>query len=165
MKEREGGGEEDGDSESSGQSSDAPVGVVIFRDDYSPPSGMYYFRARRPRANGTGAASSRTSVSGVDDDLARGFPAMATTLVRDPPRLAPTSALATTPASTATQPDGLPASFDRDERGASWRTTACTLRASKRRFAFAPRKTPTPRAFESAYHVTSLALEADPLRA
>jgi protein-glutamine gamma-glutamyltransferase len=57
--------------ESAGQ---VPVGVVVFHDDYSPPTGVYYFRQGAfSQYNGRRLVAA-TGVD-VDEDIATGFPA------------------------------------------------------------------------------------------
>ena len=51
----------------------APIGVVLFHDDYSPPSGWYYFRqSALSQYNGRRLVSA--SGAGVNDDLVGHFP-------------------------------------------------------------------------------------------
>lgn len=57
----------------------APVAVVLLNDDYSPPSGVYYFRqAALSRFNGSRLVAANRN--DVDADIARSFPSSPTTL-------------------------------------------------------------------------------------
>ncbi|MFW6051799.1 MAG: transglutaminase-like domain-containing protein [Myxococcota bacterium] len=51
-----------------------PVGVVVFRDDYSPPSGVYYFR-QGVFSQYNGRRLVAATRPDVDTDIAQGFPA------------------------------------------------------------------------------------------
>lgn len=53
-----------------------PVAIVLLHDDYSPPSGGYYFR-QDAFSNYNGRRMVGTTLSGVDDDVATGFPSIA----------------------------------------------------------------------------------------
>lgn len=61
--------------------SPAPMAVVVFDDDYSPPSGAYYFR-QEVWSQFTGARLSPTTRTDVDGDVVDDFPTM-DTRVRD----------------------------------------------------------------------------------
>jgi transglutaminase-like putative cysteine protease len=50
-----------------------PVGVVLFHDDYSPPTGVYYFR-QGAFSQYNGRRLVATTVADVDDDIATVFP-------------------------------------------------------------------------------------------
>jgi transglutaminase-like putative cysteine protease len=50
-----------------------PVGVVLFHDDYSPPTGVYYFR-QGAFSQYNGRRLVATTIAGVDDDIATVFP-------------------------------------------------------------------------------------------
>jgi transglutaminase-like putative cysteine protease len=51
----------------------APVAVVILHDDYSPPSGIYYFR-QDAYSQYNGHRMVAATIAGVDDDVAPGYP-------------------------------------------------------------------------------------------
>lgn len=51
----------------------APVAVVILHDDYSPPTGVYYFR-QDAYSQYNGHRMVAATISGVDDDVAPGYP-------------------------------------------------------------------------------------------
>lgn len=60
-----------------------PVAVVLLHDDYSPPTGVYYFRQTVfSQFNGQRLVSATRS--DVDDDIATSFPAVATSLEHAP---------------------------------------------------------------------------------
>ncbi len=50
-----------------------PVAVVILHDDYSPPSGVYYFR-QDAYSQYNGHRMIGATIAGVDDDVAPGYP-------------------------------------------------------------------------------------------
>ena len=52
-----------------------PVAIVLLHDDYSPPSGGYYLR-QDAFSNYNGRRMVGTTMSGVDDDVATGFPSI-----------------------------------------------------------------------------------------
>lgn len=75
-------GDGDGDSTEEGpefrdeydqSNSRQPVAVVLLHDDYSPPSGGYYFR-QDAFSHYNGRRMVGSTMSGVDDDVASGFP-------------------------------------------------------------------------------------------
>jgi transglutaminase-like putative cysteine protease len=54
-------------------SAQTPLAVVLLHDDYSPPSGVYYFR-QEAFSQFNGRRLVAAGISGVDDDSATGFP-------------------------------------------------------------------------------------------
>jgi transglutaminase-like putative cysteine protease len=61
-----------------------PVAIVLLHDEYSPPSGAYYFRQDAfSLYNGRRMVSA--TMAGVDDDVATGFPAVSPIEVRNAP--------------------------------------------------------------------------------
>lgn len=52
-----------------------PVAIVLLHDDYSPPSGGYYFR-QDAFSNYNGRRMVSSTLSGVDDDVSPGFPSV-----------------------------------------------------------------------------------------
>ena len=61
----------DGENENSDR--EAPVAVVVFRDDYEPLNGAYYFReSAYSQFNGT--MLSYSNFEGMDSDLIKRFP-------------------------------------------------------------------------------------------
>jgi len=117
-----------------------PVAVVLFHDDYDPPTGVYYFRQGAfSQFNG------RRLVSAVGDrldaDLAPGFPARPTEVADPPPLNANRGSLETTVAMLAdhTRPFGLEAPYR-----------------------FAPAQNPNPSRFRHVYEVESAVMVSDP---
>ena len=51
----------------------APVAVVVLHDDYSPPTGVYYFR-QDAYSQYNGHRMIAATIQGVDDDVAPGYP-------------------------------------------------------------------------------------------
>ncbi len=122
-----------------GDQSDVPVGVVIFRDDYSAPAGVYYFR-QGAFSQWNGRRLVASTLADVDRDLVQGFP-VESTPVRDPPPLNATRReVETTVALLADHT--LPFALE----------SAVRLR---------PAPNPDPSRFRVAYHVTSAAMIAD----
>ncbi|MDW8363751.1 MAG: transglutaminase domain-containing protein [Myxococcales bacterium] len=117
----------------------APVAVVLFHDEYEPPSGIYYFR-QGAFSEYNGVRLVRTSRADVDQDVASGFP------VRP-------YELRAAPASGAWR--------------AQVRTTVGLLADHLRPFGLEapvrlePARNPDPRRFERVYRVHSAALLAD----
>lgn len=61
-----------------------PVAIILLHDEYSPPSGAYYFRQDAfSQYNGRRMVSA--TLSGVDDDVATGFPAVSPIEVANAP--------------------------------------------------------------------------------
>jgi protein-glutamine gamma-glutamyltransferase len=71
--------------ESSGQ---VPVGVVVFHGDYSPPTGVYYFR-QGAFSQYNGRRLVAATGTGADEDIATGFPAGGPMEVRASPAAGP----------------------------------------------------------------------------
>ncbi len=119
--------------------SDVPVGVVIFRDDYSAPAGVYYFR-QGAFSQWNGRRLVASTLPDVDRDLVQGFP-VASTEVRDPPPLNATrSAVHTTVVLLADH------------------TLPFALESALR---LEPAQNPDPSRFRVAYNVVSAAMNAD----
>ncbi|UJR79884.1 transglutaminase-like domain-containing protein [Sandaracinus amylolyticus] len=53
--------------------SQTPLAIALLHDDYSPPSGVYYFR-QESFSQYNGRRLIAAGISGVDDDVASGFP-------------------------------------------------------------------------------------------
>ncbi len=70
------------DDDQAPSNSPAPMAVVVLDDDYSPPSGAYYFR-QEVWSQYTGVRLVRTTRSDVDGDVVDDFPTMEQT-VREP---------------------------------------------------------------------------------
>lgn len=51
----------------------APVAIVVLHDDYSPPTGVYYFR-QDAYSQYNGHRMIAATIAGVDDDVAPGYP-------------------------------------------------------------------------------------------
>ncbi len=51
----------------------APVAIVVLHDDYSPPTGVYYFR-QDAYSQYNGHRMVAATIAGVDDDVAPGYP-------------------------------------------------------------------------------------------
>lgn len=64
-----------------------PLAVVLLHDDYSPPSGVYYFR-QEAFSQYNGRRLVAASMAGVDDDTATGFPTRTIT-IQDAPETGP----------------------------------------------------------------------------
>ncbi len=72
------------DDDSAGTGSPAPMAVVLFGDDYEPPSGGFYFRQDAwSHWNGSRLVDSRRP--DVDRDVPKTFPATATEVAEPPP--------------------------------------------------------------------------------
>jgi hypothetical protein len=116
-----------------------PVAVVLFHDDYSPPSGVYYFRQGAfSQYNGR-----KLVVSGrqdIDNDLIPHFPTRLTTIPNAPPANENRGPLETTIALMAdhTQPFALEAPVEVE-----------------------PLENPSPNRFRRVYRATSGVLTAD----
>lgn len=61
-----------------------PVAIVVLHDEYSPPSGAYYFR-EDAFSQYNGRRMVAATMSGVDDDVASGFPAVSPIEVTNAP--------------------------------------------------------------------------------
>lgn len=61
-----------------------PVAVVLFHDEYSPPSGTYYFR-QTAFSQFNGVRLVAATGAGVDEDVARAFPVGPTPVRAEPP--------------------------------------------------------------------------------
>lgn len=122
-----------------GGSSDVPVGVVIFRDEYSAPTGTYYFR-QGAFSQWNGRRLVASTLPDVDRDLVLGFPVQSTAVREPPPLNAARRTVETTVALLAdhTQPFAL--------------ESPLRLR---------PAPNPDPTRFRVAYHVTSASMSAD----
>lgn len=116
-----------------------PVAVVLLHDDYSPPTGNYYFR-QGAFSHFNGRRLVGATRGDVDRDLARGFPTERTVLDEGPPSGSDRATLRTTVALLAdhTRPFGLEAPVE-----------------------FAPAPNPDPSRFKRTYEVTSSALTSD----
>jgi transglutaminase-like putative cysteine protease len=55
------------------QPSPEPLAIVVFHDEYSPPTGIYYFR-EEAYSEYNSHRLVRATIAGVDDDVAPGFP-------------------------------------------------------------------------------------------
>jgi hypothetical protein len=116
-----------------------PVAVVLLHDDYSPPTGNYYFRQSAfSHYNGRRLVSAMRG--DVDRDLARAFPTERSVLDEGPPAGADRATLRTTVALLAdhARPFGLEAPVE-----------------------LAPATNPDPGRFKRTYSVTSSALTSD----
>ena len=116
-----------------------PVAVVLLHDDYSPPTGNYYFRQGAfSHFNGRRLVSATRS--DVDRDIARGFPTEQTVLDEGPPSGSDRATLRTTVALLAdhTRPFGLESPVE-----------------------LSPAPNPDPSRFKRTYEVTSSALTSD----
>lgn len=131
--------------------SDHPVAVVIFHDDYEPPSGAYYFRQDAfSEFNGTKLVNDATGK--YDRDATNDFPYQ-TTLVNDPE----IKAFKFNNEDTKPRPGALdPAAFKKLD------TTVALIMDHNRPFglnnpvSFAPKNNPDPSKFTRAYAVTSM---------
>ncbi|MFW5925244.1 MAG: DUF4129 domain-containing transglutaminase family protein [Myxococcota bacterium] len=117
-----------------------PVGVVVFHDDYSSPSGVYYFR-QGAFSDYNGRRLVAATASGTDEDIARGFPAGGAMTIDGPPR-------AGAYRSTVQTTIGLLADH----------TRAFGLEAPVR---FEPARNPNPERFRRTYGAVSAVLTAD----
>jgi protein-glutamine gamma-glutamyltransferase len=120
--------------ESSDQSDPKPVAVVIFRDDYEPPDGYYYFR-QSAFSQYNGFRLVKDTTGKADTDLFKRFPTRLEQVPPPPQRLEiPTGKLETRVAliSSHTEPFGLTKPLDMN-----------------------PVSNPNPDKFERAYEVTS----------
>lgn len=116
-----------------------PVAVVLLHDDYSPPTGVYYFRQDAfSRFNGRRLVSARER--GIDDDVAPGFPARATPV----PNAPETGLLRTTVETTVGMLAEHPRPFGLESP-----------------IAFFPATNPDARRFRRVFRVRSAALTAD----
>ncbi len=70
----------------------APVAVVLLHDDYSPPSGVYYFR-QSAQSQFNGYKLVQTTRDDVDADIIDQFPTQPTVLDALPPPLSPRNTL------------------------------------------------------------------------
>lgn len=122
-----------------GDQSDVPVGVVIFRDDYTTPAGVYYFR-QGAFSQWNGRRLVASTLPDVDRDLVQGFPVESTAVREPPPLNATRREVETTVALLADHT--LPFALE----------SAVRLR---------PAPNPDPSRFRVAYHVTSAAMIAD----
>lgn len=141
QRERAGGGGESQDfrDDYEGDQSDVPVGVVIFRDDYSAPAGTYYFR-QGAFSQWNGRRLVASTLPDVDRDLVQGFPVESTAVREPPPLNATRREVETTVVLLADHT--LPFALE----------SAVRLR---------PAPNPDPSRFRVAYHVTSAAMIAD----
>ncbi|MEZ4325305.1 MAG: transglutaminase-like domain-containing protein [Polyangiales bacterium] len=119
--------------------SDVPVGVVIFRDDYSAPTGTYYFR-QGAFSQWNGRRLVASTLPEVDRDLVQGFPVESTSVREPPPLNAQRREVETTVVLLADHT--LPFALESPLR----------LR---------PAPNPDPSRFRVAYHATSASLSAD----
>ncbi len=121
------------------QANQVPLGVVLFHDDYSPPSGVYYFR-QGAFSQYNGRRLVVAARGDVDRDIAASFPA-APMSIDDPP-----------------EPGADRATLD---------TTVALLADHNRPFALEsplsmrPQTNPDPGRFKRIYRATSAALTAD----
>ena len=114
-----------------------PVAVVLLHDDYSPPTGIYYFR-QAAFSQYNGSRLTRATRSDVDRDIAAEFPTAATTIAAPPPAGPDRLAVATTVALLAdhTRPFALESPT-----------------------ALAPANNPDPRRFRRVYRADSVAID------
>jgi transglutaminase-like putative cysteine protease len=61
-----------------------PVAIVLLHDDYSPPTGVYYFR-QDAFSQYNGHRMIATTMAGVDDDVAPGYPSTSLVQITNPP--------------------------------------------------------------------------------
>ncbi len=130
---------------------DSPVAVVIFHDDYEPPSGMYYFREDAfSQFNGTKLVKDASGK--YDRDATNNFP-YSETPVNDPE----IKAFKFNSEQTEPRPGALdPAAFKKLET-----TVALTIDHNNpfgllNPVSFAPKNNPDPSKFNRAYKVTSM---------
>jgi hypothetical protein len=64
-----------------------PVAIVVLHDDYSPPTGIYYFR-QDAYSQYNGHRMIATTIPGVDDDVAPGYPTTQTVTIAHAPTAA-----------------------------------------------------------------------------
>ncbi|MEO0325114.1 MAG: transglutaminase-like domain-containing protein [Myxococcota bacterium] len=116
-----------------------PVAVVLFHDDYAPPSGVYYLR-QDAHSQYNGRKLVGASDAALDRDVARRFPGARTPVTDPPPAGEGRRTVETTVALLAehTQPFGLEAPF-----------------------AFTAAQNPNPERFKRVYRVESAAQTAD----
>ncbi|MFI5306511.1 MAG: transglutaminase family protein [Polyangiales bacterium] len=116
-----------------------PLAVVLLHDDYSPPSGIYYFR-QAAFSQYNGRRLIRATRSDVDNDIAPGFVGARTALAPVPNDHGDRIELETTVAMLAdhNRPFALESAFE-----------------------LSPAKNPDPGRFRRAYTVLSLAFNAD----
>ncbi|MCE7872301.1 DUF4129 domain-containing protein [bacterium CPR1] len=133
------------------QEKDSPVAVVIFRDDYEPPGGVYYFRQDAFSVyNGTKLV--RDASGKFDRDALNDFPTRATPV--DVPELRDFRFFSETDKPRVGSLD--PTAFKQLE------TTVALIAEHSRPFglnnpvSFAPRSNPDPSKFQRAYSVTSM---------
>lgn len=121
------------------QGKQAPVAVVLLHDDYSPPSGLYYFR-QGAFSQYNGRRLIRATRDGVDEDIATAFPAERRTVAQVPNAHGDRATLETTVGLLAehTRPFGLEAPV-----------------------ALEPEPNPDPGRFRRMYRVTSASLTSD----
>ena len=62
----------------------APVAIVVLHDDYSPPTGVYYFR-QDAYSQYNGHRMIAATIAGVDDDVAPGYPTTQMVSIAHPP--------------------------------------------------------------------------------
>lgn len=134
-----GAGSQDFSDNYEGDQSNVPVGVVIFRDDYSAPAGTYYFR-QGAFSQWNGRRLVASTLPEVDRDLVQGFPVESTAVREPPPLNATRREVETTVVLLADHT--LPFALE----------SAVRLR---------PAPNPDPSRFRVAYHVTSAAMIAD----
>jgi len=116
-----------------------PVAVVLLHDDYSPPTGVYYFRQDAfSRYNGRRLVGAQTR--GIDEDVAPGYPSRSTPIPGSP--------------DTGASPGraGRPG----PRRGAVPRPSGLGSR-----WAFVPAPNPDPGRFRRGFRVRSAAITAD----
>lgn len=148
-----------------------PVGVVLFHDDYSPPSGVYYFR-QGAFSQYNGRRLVNATRQDVDSDIARGFPSEPTDIAGAPVATAASSAppevrvLGLVPPVAA----GIRAQLEFaawTTRRATVETTVALLADHTRPFALEapmrlePAPNPNSGRFRRTYRVTSGAITAD----
>jgi transglutaminase-like putative cysteine protease len=116
-----------------------PLAVVLLHDDYSPPSGIYYFR-QAAFSQYNGRRLIRATRSDVDNDIAPGFVGSRTALAPVPNDHGDRTELETTVAMLAdhNRPFALESAFELE-----------------------PAQNPDPGRFRRAYRVVSLAFNAD----
>ena len=123
----------------SSSSQQVPVAVVLFHDDYSPPTGMYYFR-QGAFSQYNGRRLIGATRNDVDRDIVDNFPTQATP-VKDPPLV--------------------------NQNRTTIETTVALLTEHTRPFgleapvSLAPSKNPNPARFKQTYRVTSAVTTAD----
>jgi transglutaminase-like putative cysteine protease len=118
----------------------APVAIVLLHDDYSPPSGVYYFRQDAfSRYNGRRLVGAQQR--GIDEDVAPGYPSRSTPIPDSPETGAFRSTVETTVGMLADHPRpfGLESPI-----------------------AFFPATNPDPSRFRRVFRVRSASLTGDP---